>query len=122
MNIIVVGINPGSPMKKLKKNTTIDRLNSWMDFLQIPNWGFVNVISKPGDYSKLPHDTEFVLQTLKIVDSKILALGNFPSSFLKRNGVDHFTLPHPSPLNRKLNCKIFEKNVLIECRNYIAES
>jgi hypothetical protein len=116
--IIVVGVNPGSPMKTLKKNTTIDRLNRWMDVLDVDHWGFLNLISAPGDYSKLEKDDKFVLSALE-GSYKVIALGDFVSSFLKKNGVKHFPMPHPSPLNRKLNCKKFEENVLEDCKRFI---
>ncbi|NDF34210.1 MAG: hypothetical protein EB157_06590 [Euryarchaeota archaeon] len=53
--------------------------------------------------------------------SRVLALGNFASSALRRLSIPHFQLPHPSPLNRKLNDPSYEKTVLRECYNYLHE-
>jgi|SRR5665213_3555344 len=46
---------------------------------------------------------------------EIVALGNKASEVLTRMGLDHFTLPHPSPKNRKLNNKEFIADELKKC-------
>lgn len=50
---------------------------------------------------------------------KIVALGGFASKVLDKLGVEHFKLPHPSPRNRLLNDKEFERSELERCREYI---
>lgn len=89
-----------------------------MDAIGVKHWGFLNVISEPGEYSKLTFDTEFVTSILN-GEEKIIALGGFVSSFLNKQGIAHFPLQHPSPLNRNLNCKEFEKRILEECKSFI---
>lgn len=50
---------------------------------------------------------------------KVVALGNEASKELLKFDVPHFVLPHPSPRNRKLNDKKFEKTSLELCSKYI---
>jgi len=50
---------------------------------------------------------------------KVISLGGFPSKALKKIGVDHFVMPHPSGLNRKLNDPAYEKQALQECKDYL---
>jgi hypothetical protein len=56
-------------------------------------------------------DLDFVRESTKGHDI-IVALGGFVSKTLQRAGIDHISLPHPSPLNRKLNDKEYEKAML----------
>ena len=58
---------------------------------------------------------------LPIYYTKVLALGNFPSSALDKINVSHYKLPHPSGLNRKLNDKHYELSMLKDLRNYLNE-
>lgn len=49
----------------------------------------------------------------------IVALGNKASSRLKKLGIEHFKLPHPSPRNRLLNNPNFIDSELKKCKNYL---
>lgn len=50
---------------------------------------------------------------------KIVALGEAASKELGKFEIPHFTLPHPSPRNRKLNDKKFLKMALDSCKVYL---
>lgn len=56
---------------------------------------------------------------LEAGDCKLIALGNFVHDILDAQAIEHFHLPHPSPLNRQLNDKNFVRVVLNECRFWI---
>lgn len=117
MNILVLGLNP-SAAKKLKKNSTFDRLNKWMDHLGVVNYSFMNVIPEVGapDIKKVTfHMTPFIERY-----DGILALGNTVSLVLTNLGIEHFKMPHPSPRNRLLNDKTFEINMLDKCKEYLS--
>lgn len=50
---------------------------------------------------------------------KVIALGSKASKHLKSLGLKHFTLPHPSGRNLKLNDKKYVDKVLKECKDYL---
>ena len=94
------------------------RLSEWMTFLGYDTYCFSNVISYEGNYTQRDVDLDFVRESTRGRDT-IIALGGFVSKTLQRAGIDHVSLPHPSPLNRKLNDKKYERAVLEDMRNYI---
>ena len=113
--ILIVGQNPSSA-KKAKKNDSLDRLLDWCTAWKLDEWDFMNCSDEPGD--------KYIIDFDRLKDAgqqfdKIIALGNVASNALKKVGVDHFKMPHPSPLNRQLNDKQFEKTMIKECYNYI---
>lgn len=114
--VLILGINPSTA--KIGQNTTWRRLPLWADFLGLDKFSFTNCIFNPGKYSLKDVDYNLLKRCVDGHD-KIIALGNFPSAALKKINVDHFTLPHPSGLNRKLNDKTYELEQLELCRNYI---
>lgn len=114
--VLVIGINPSH--RKKFKNNTFDRLYRWMDHLGYKHYSFSNVIPEMGDYSSKMVDNEWVSSLVNGHD-KIIALGGFASKALTKCGIEHFKMPHPSPRNRLLNCKNYEKEVLAECKEYL---
>jgi len=113
--LLVVGINPSH---KKKKNPTLDRLHSWMKQLGVSYFSFTNIIHTEGNYLKSQIDYEFVEELCQGYD-KIICLGNFVSAAMTRINIPHHTMPHPSPLNRNLNCKIYEKDQLTLAMDYL---
>ena len=116
MTVLIVGLNPSGKWKR--KNPTLDRLNRWMDELGIRHYSFCNVISEPGAYKKSQIDYKQLCTFTEGYD-RIIALGDFVSEALSRINVDHLPMPHPSPLNRNLNCSHYEKRKIEECRRYV---
>jgi len=119
--VLIVGMNPSNTLEKVKvrKNSTFDRLNKWMDRLGVCHYSFINVINDRN--IKLNHknvDDKFLLSATKDYNH-IIALGGFASDSLVRAKINHFRLPHPSPLNRLLNDKHFEKAILNQCSKYL---
>lgn len=114
LNILIVGDSPS----KLNKDPNVPfigakcekRLRSWLEYLQL-NWNdciFINSTDK---------DAKYKVQNLLKKNYNIIALGNKASNFL--NYKDHFKLPHPSGLNRKLNDKVYEKKMLDNCKEWL---
>lgn len=56
---------------------------------------------------------------LKNTDFKFVALGKNAATWLKTYNIDHFEMPHPSGLNRKLNDEKYVKKTLEECYFYL---
>ena len=117
--VLVIGINP-SDKKVIAKNSTLHRLENWMDHLGLWVFSFINVIPEPGCYKKEDIDYDR-LRKVCHGHNKILALGSFVSEALDKIEVPHYKLPHPSPLNRQLNDKQYEDQVLVECGKYLGE-
>ncbi len=120
--VLVLGLNPSNlpTLEKHRKNYTHDRLNKWLNFLNIDRVSFSNVINTSGEYRVSDVDFKYVDELCEGYEV-ILALGGFVSNVLNRIAIPHFTLPHPSPKNRLLNSRDFELKKLIECREYINE-
>jgi hypothetical protein len=116
MRVILVGINPSG--KPFRKNCSLDKMNVWMESFGFHHYSFSNVIPYEGEYKKKLVDYDFVKSFTDGYD-KVIALGGFVSSVLKKAGIDHHTLPHPSPLNRNLNSKEYEEACLKECREWL---
>lgn len=119
--VLIVGINPqNTPWHKYikKKLCTRARLHRWLDYLNLRFVGFSNCIPTPGPYNSKMIDYER-LKKQTIGHTKIFALGNFPSKALSKLNIKHFKLPHPSPLNRLLNSKLYEKSILNRAKKYL---
>lgn len=118
MKVLVVGMNPSGRDLKDKKGPTLSKLESWMDAVGVHHFSFVNAIDEPGEAKISKIDFKRLFKLSKEYD-KIIALGGFVSSALNTINVSHFKMPHPSPLNRLLNDKTFEKKTLSECKDYL---
>jgi uracil-DNA glycosylase len=84
----------------------------------VRHWSFINATDC--DVASTDNVDWAVLELARPYQ-RVLALGNFASAALDRLSIAHFQLPHPSPLNRKLNDPSYEKTVLRECYNYLHE-
>lgn len=118
-NIIFVGMNPS--VKGTSAGSTFNRLNEWVEQLGLTEYGFVNAYPHPGK-CKVSQVNLDNLRALVYKASKVVALGNFAAEALEKAGIDCFKLPHPSPLNRQINDKVFISEQLEKCRNYINNS
>lgn len=119
MKVLVVGMCPShKPTLGNKRNATFKKLESWMDKLKIKHFSFVNTFDHPADPSMKKVDYHR-LSSLCDEYVHVIALGGFVSNVLDKIGVDHCKMPHPSPLNRQLNDKAYEKQVLKQCKEYL---
>lgn len=116
--VLVIGMNPSGRDLKHKKGPTLSKLESWMNSLAVEHFSFINCADVPGKINTSDIDYNR-LCTLTSQYSKILALGALVSNTLNTINVAHFKLPHPSPLNRLLNDKTFEKKTLSDCKDYL---
>ena len=118
--MIVVGMNPSnrSTKDRVYKNSTFDRLGKWMDTLGVQHFSFINLFDHAKDNPTIK-DVDFnSLDVTKQYD-KVIALGGLASTALNKINVAHFKLPHPSPRNRLLNDKTYEKKILKQCKEYL---
>lgn len=114
--VLIVGINPSN--LKADRSTTWRRLPAWADRLGLDIFAFTNCIPNQGKYSHKDIDYD-ILAACTVGHEKVIALGNFVSKALEKINVEHFILPHPSGLNRKLNDKAYEDEMLLLCEEYL---
>lgn len=88
-----------------------------MDYLGVVHYSFLNASYEPSPKSM--KDVDWNILALTKSYDQVIALGHFASKALTKLSVDHFCLPHPSPLNRQLNDPQYERTVLSECYNYL---
>lgn len=117
--ILVIGMNPSKkPSTKAKENSTVKKLNDWMSKIGIQYFSFSNV-HESVDHVPLSCVDYSRLNTITHGYDRVIALGNYASDALKKIHVKHFKMPHPSPRNRLLNDKEYEKHMLKDCRKYL---
>ena len=112
-------MNPSTkPTLKGKPNATFKKLEEWMGKCNIHYFSFCNTFDTPCE-AKFDKVDQRRLLDLSSETDRIIALGGFVSMTLNRLGIDHFKMPHPSPRNRLLNDKDYEKTMIKQCRKYL---
>ena len=121
MNVLVmnkplfIGINPTKA--RHRKGCALDRLMNWIEEMDLGIVAFTNLSHDP-HWNKRSVDPHFFLPALR-EHTKVIALGGLVSNTLSKLNIEHFTLPHPSPLNRQINDPDFIRKKLEECYNYL---
>lgn len=119
MKVLVIGMNPSTkPMLKNRPSSTFKKLEEWMDKCNIHYFSFCNTFDTPCE-AKFDKVDKWRLIELSTQSDKIIALGGFVSTTLNKLGIDHFKMPHPSPRNRLLNDKEYEKSMIKQCRKFL---
>jgi len=118
MKVLIVGMNPGSCAIP-RKNTALGRLHRWVEHLGIRSFHFTNVVLTPGAVSPSTVDWAALRTRIAGEYDRVLALGGFASNALKKIGVEHHRLPHPSYRNRTLNDPAYEYDELERARAYL---
>lgn len=120
MNVLFVGQNPSRD--NLTKEAFIgsksgNTLLAWIRYLNVDKCRLFNASTKLGKVTQknVRRDLKAITQGYDIV----IALGNYASKALTKRNIDHFKLPHPSGLNRKLNDLEYIKNQLDFCKAFI---
>lgn len=116
--VLVIGMNPSS-VEGVKKNSTLHRLNNWMDNIGITHYSFMNVIEKAADKVYHGDVDPSRLRCASLGYNKVIALGGFASESLDKARINHFKMPHPSPRNRLLNDKKYEKDMVKQMKHYL---
>lgn len=107
----IVIIGDRSSKHNLDKNVpfvgtkSFKTLQAWIKALELQDYQIYNAYTEHGTANILPSEGIFI------------ALGANASKALK--GRQHFKLPHPSGLNRKLNNKIWLQQQLEACRLWL---
>jgi uracil-DNA glycosylase len=114
---LIVGLSPSSKTKPFK-NGTFARLQHWTQEVALPHWDFYNILSEVNCTDIKKVDSKELAERCND-RKKIVALGGIVSKVLNKHGIQHHRVDHPSPRNRNLNSKEYEKKMLSELRNYI---
>jgi uracil-DNA glycosylase len=88
-------------------------------FERLVSW--IKVIN-PDYYILINSELNYDLCQIKLLfynDFKIIALGKNASNKLTTQGINHFSLPHPSGLNRNLNDNNYVSSILSKAYNYV---
>lgn len=115
MKILVLGLTPS---KHGGKSKTLETLWSWLDRLNVHYVSFDNIYHDLEETDQQRCERIFFI-CQKFPYDKIITLGVAPSSYLRVLKIDHFPLPHPSGLNRKLNDPLYVQKQLDRAKDYL---
>lgn len=115
-NVIVIGLNP-TKLAVPRKGGAVKRFHEWMDYLGLDRVAFTNLSPDPYWDNKTV-DLAFLNESIRN-HNKVIAWGPVVSKYLTKMNIEHFTLPHPSPLNRQVNDHIFIRQKLDECKEFL---
>lgn len=118
--VLFVGMNPAAERRPtVPRYCALGRLYEWATALGIPYFSFVNCSHRYGTFVRSTVDTDFLRMVVSQHDGPVVALGEVASRILRRVGVSHHAMPHPSYRNRKLNDREYEKRMLEEARTLL---
>lgn len=116
MKVMVLGLNPSEHGGKSK---TFKTLHKWMDDLDVKYYCFDNV-TWDFEQPKSNKDVDFERIKESIFGcERILALGSKADAVLRHLGANHYSLPHPSGLNRQINNSEYLQALIKDCKRYI---
>lgn len=116
--IVVVLSNPSHR----SNGPTMKTLYKWLDHLDLSIVSFANVSTKRTPNNRQLKKSEYELKNLCTQLSnydRIISFGNTAKDAVDSIGMNHFNMPHPSPLNHKLNNTRFVLEQLEACYEYI---
>lgn len=129
MKVLFVGQNPSKknidPKVPFVGTKSEKILDEWFKILKLEDIFIVNAFDYTNkkytnaEYLSSALDMNFVYDIYQF--NKVIALGNIASKVLKYADIEHFKLPHPSGLNRKLNDKKWLNNELEKAKEYLYE-
>ena len=128
MRVLLVAANPATeaqiafPLAGTRSEKTFLK---WVQKLGVsfpyPYWT-INASCKVAKTTSSLRVKDYNLELIRKLGSsvdKVVALGKYASEGCRRAGIEHFMLPHPSGLNRKLNDPNFIEEELNKCRMYL---
>lgn len=133
MRVLFVGSNPSikndDPNIPFKGTRSETILKKWIETMALTDYQIVNVLDEatPGNRALTRGEIKRAIKSfakkLEALEyDRVVALGNSASVALKILNVNHYKLPHPSPVNRLLNSPTFVTKELDSCKVYIYES
>ena len=119
--VLVIGHSPSRGRRTTQKqnNPTLKRLNRWLDACNVGIYSFTNLCASSATSLKKGEIRETMLHEIFKDYNKIITLGKEVKHYTNKMGYDFYELPHPSPLNRNLNDKNYEKDVIKGLQSFI---
>jgi len=118
--ILVIGHSPSSKEYCPRKgNPSINRLNRWLDACGVEIYSFSNACAHHAPSLRKDNVDETYIKEITKSYNKILTLGKEVSNYFTKMGIEHYALPHPSPLNRQFNDKAYEPKIINNLNNYL---
>jgi uracil-DNA glycosylase len=112
MRVVIVGHSPGKVSES--KSITRIKVKRWLGETQ---YDWYNLVDYHTASLKMK---EITLKAEQLIGyDKVIALGNQPSDWLIRNGVNHLKVPHPSGLNRVWNDPGAEPQTINLIKSYL---
>lgn len=130
MKVLIVGQNPSrmnfDPEVPFVGTKSYKTLLDWISYLNIKDFDTVNVCEEytiPTSFKALMNQTQHLISYIgKYNPTHVIALGSVAHKVLDELGINHYTLPHPSPRNRALNNKDLINQKLDRCKNYLVDN
>ena len=118
--VLIIGHSPSSKeFCPRKGNPSINRLNRWLDHCGVRIYRYSNACAHHvQSLKKADIDETYISQITKSYN-KILTLGKEVEHLFNKMGIEHYALPHPSPLNRNLNDKAYETKIINNLKSYL---
>lgn len=117
MKPIFIGMNPSKARRR--KGCALFRFYEWLEYMDLDVVAFTNLSADPY-WDKKKIDESLLYANLR-GHGRVVALGGLVSTHLTKLGIEHFTLPHPSPLNRQINDENFISHKLDLCKIFLTE-
>jgi hypothetical protein len=118
--VLVIGHSPSTKEYCPKKgNPSINRLNRWLDDCGVRIYSYSNACAHHAASLKKTNIDETYIHNITQQYNKILTLGKEVEQLFNKMGIEHYALPHPSPLNRKLNDKAYELKIINNIKTYL---
>jgi len=118
--ILVIGHSPSPSSTKRKGNPTLDRLDRWMEEAGVDVYSFTNLAPSSSQSLRHVEINDIMFHSMFRMYKKVITLGKEVTQYTKKMGYDFYELPHPSPLNRNLNDKQYEKDVIKGLQSFIS--
>lgn len=131
--VVIVGSNPSNKSPddsafhpSTKSRQTVDK---WFEGIDEYDISYINLVDKKTDSNKPLKVTDINENEVKkklvnitaYKSHKIIACGNMASAGLKKAGIQHFKMPHPSGLNHFWNDKEKAKEKIEEMLSWLRE-
>jgi uracil-DNA glycosylase len=117
--LLIIGHSPSPSSKVREGNPTLKRLDRWLDACDVGIYSFTNLQPSISLSIKNLEINKTLFHKMVKNYRKVITLGKEVKHYTNKMGYNFYELPHPSPLNRNLNDKKYEKSVIKGLQIYL---